>query len=105
MIDDTLRALFAGEALTVFGMAPTMGPMSNRVWPGAVLLLVSWPVGAYGYIDPGSGLLLFQGLVSVVVGGLFIARRAISRAVSRIAGALGLSQDKPSQPGPPGGSS
>lgn len=55
---------------------------------GALWLL--WPTAAYGYIDPGSGLLLVQGLISAVVGGLFIGRRAIGDALSRVGRALGL---------------
>ena len=41
---------------------------------GAALLLVLWQP-AYGYTDPGSGLLLWQMLGAAFVGSLFYVRR------------------------------
>lgn len=32
----------------------------------ALLLLLVMPVSAYAYVDPGSGMLLWQGLIAVV---------------------------------------
>lgn len=45
-----------------------------------ILLLVIIPLTstAYAYTDPGSGMLLWQMLVSAAVGGLFYFRKTIS---------------------------
>jgi hypothetical protein len=55
-----------------------------------VLAVVCWPVGAWAYIDPGSGLLLVQGVISAVIGAIFIARRTLAQGLARVAAALGL---------------
>jgi hypothetical protein len=54
------------------------------------LAVVCWPVGAWGYIDPGSGLLLVQGVISAVIGAIFVARRTLAQVLARVAVALGL---------------
>jgi hypothetical protein len=44
-----------------------------------VVLLVSFTKPAYGYVDPGSGLLAVQVGGSMLAGGLFILRSKIRR--------------------------
>lgn len=46
----------------------------SPVWLGAALLLVLWQP-AYGYTDPGSGLLLWQMVGAAFVGSLFYVKR------------------------------
>ena len=36
-----------------------------------LLLLTLWPISAFAYIDPGSGMLLVQGLIALV-GGIIV---------------------------------
>lgn len=55
-----------------------------------VLAVACWPVGAWAYIDPGSGLLLVQGVISAVIGAIFIARRTLAQGLARVAAVLGL---------------
>lgn len=69
----------------------------------AVVLL--WPAGAFAYIDPGSGLLLVQGLISAVIGGIFIARRAILSLLHKASVALGMRTEPPKPAEPPDASS
>jgi hypothetical protein len=41
-------------------------------------------VPAYGYIDPGSGALVVQALISAGVGALYFARGALARIARRV---------------------
>lgn len=43
------------------------------------IVLVPMTSTAYAYTDPGSGMLIWQMLVSAVIGGLFYFRKAISK--------------------------
>lgn len=38
---------------------------------------------AYGYVDPGSSLLIFQSVTAFVTGGLFYLRRRLKRLFSK----------------------
>jgi hypothetical protein len=62
MKPNLLKALLA---LTTIGLAL------------AFLLAVQRP--AYAYVDPGSGLLIMQSIGSVVMGGLLVFRRKLSK--------------------------
>ncbi len=59
------------------------GPaQSRRAAPlllAAVVLLAGLAAPAYGYTDPGSGLMLWQILGAAVMGTIFSARRLLSR--------------------------
>lgn len=48
---------------------------------------------AYGYIDPGSNLMLFQNLSALVAGGLFYFRRRLKSVFTR----RGQAQDSTSE--------
>lgn len=61
----------------------------------AVLVVLLWPTGAAAYIDPGSGLLLVQGLISAVIGAIFVARRTLLDLFHRAALALGARKAEP----------
>jgi len=43
----------------------------------ALFFLLSQPAAAHAYIDPGTGLFVLQGVVSVVLGGVFLARERL----------------------------
>ena len=47
----------------------------GHVWPLMALLLLALP--AYGYTDPGSGLMLWQIMGAMFVGLMFYARKAV----------------------------
>lgn len=48
-----------------------------------VLALVGFPTFAWAYVDPGSGLLLWQLLASVVIGALFYVKQ-FAAAIRRL---------------------
>ena len=48
---------------------------SKHIWLLMVLLLLALP--AYGYTDPGSGLMLWQIMGAMFVGLMFYARKAV----------------------------
>ena len=70
----------------------------------AALGFVLWslPKDALAYIDPGSGTLIVQAILSGVFGFIFIARKAIARVGARLFGkketAPVSAADEPSQP-------
>jgi hypothetical protein len=45
----------------------------------ALLLLLTFAREARAYVDPGSGTLIWQGVVAAFLGGLFYARRLVTR--------------------------
>jgi hypothetical protein len=53
-----------------------------------VVAFVLWalPRDAHAYIDPGSGALLIQAVLSGLFGFIFIARKTLSRIASRLFG-------------------
>lgn len=48
---------------------------------------------AYGYVDPGSSLLIFQSVTAFVTGGLFYLRRRLKRLFTKSRGRSGESGD------------
>jgi hypothetical protein len=65
-----------------------------------VLLGIAVTVPAYGYIDPGSGALVIQAIISAAVGGLFLARNVLARIGRRMRRLFksGDSDTRPSEP-------
>lgn len=63
---------------------------------GFTLILVLSASSAFAYVDPGSGALVWQLAVSALLGGLFIARKALWR-VLRL---LGFKRERPQAPPP-----
>jgi hypothetical protein len=58
-------------------------------------------LAALAYIDPGSGALLWQAVLSAFFGGLFLARRALWRASTGIRRVLrGERKSSEAEPGP-----
>ena len=55
-----------------------VGSVSSAVFIG-VLLAIAAERRAWGYVDPGSGLLAFQALASIVAGFGYCLRRRIRR--------------------------
>ena len=53
------------------------------VLPAAVLLWAGICPPAHAYVDPGSGVLLWQGLLAAMFGSLFYARRLTDWVKSR----------------------
>jgi len=51
-----------------------------------LVLLALVPATAYAYIDPGSGSLLLQGLIAVIVGGWLATRLFFRRFWDRLRG-------------------
>jgi hypothetical protein len=49
----------------------------------ALTLSVTFEGRAYAYVDPGSGLLLFQSLSAVFTGGLFYFRKRLKSLITR----------------------
>lgn len=45
------------------------------------LMLAAMPSDAFAYIDPGSGALMWQALLSAFFGALFVARRGVWRVL------------------------
>ena len=62
-------------------------PINTLVPLVAALLLV--PNNAFAYLDPGSGSMIFQGIVAAIFGGLFV----IKTYWHKILKALGLKKD------------
>lgn len=56
----------------------------SLTWILCVLLLCSFQKPAYGYTDPGSSLLLFQSLSSILTGGLFFFRKQLRGFFGRL---------------------
>jgi hypothetical protein len=50
---------------------------------------------AYGYVDPGSGLLIFQSLSALVTGALFYFRRGLKSMFTRSREEKSTSSDQP----------
>jgi hypothetical protein len=47
----------------------------RKIWLACVLLML--PLSAFAYVDPGSGMLIWQGLIAVVGGALVFVRNPI----------------------------
>ena len=43
----------------------------------ALIFVFTQPAAAHAYIDPGTGLFVLQGVISVVLGGIFLAREKV----------------------------
>jgi hypothetical protein len=56
---------------------------------------------AYGYIDPGTGALVIQAVISAVVGGLFLARSALAKIARRVQRLFKPDQPDATQSEPP----
>ena len=65
-----------------------------------ILLLAFHPTSAYAYIDPGSGSLMLQLVMSGLFGALFLARKSIGNA-GRMVRRLLLGRGIEETPGPP----
>ena len=75
--------------------------VSPRIRALIVFLAVTWAAPAHAYIDPGSGALVIQVLVSAFVGVLFFARGFLMRVASRIRRLLGGRDTTGSDPNEP----
>ncbi len=64
----------------------------------AVLILAVYPNNAFAYIDPGSGSLLLQIVMSAFFGALFLARNFLAKAA---AGFRRLFSGRKEEPPPP----
>lgn len=51
-----------------------------------IFMVAFAPSTAHAYIDPGVGLLVFQGVIASAVGGLFFARRMIAQTMRALFG-------------------
>lgn len=49
-----------------------------------VLALAAWPVSAFAYVDPGSGMLLIQGLVALIGGIVAFSKNPVGWLRDRI---------------------
>ncbi len=63
-----------------------------------LVLLAAFTKPAYGYVDPGSGLLAFQVGGSMLAGGLFILRSKIRRLFRRLFGREDLAPETKAPP-------
>ena len=56
--------------------------------PSAILFVAVFffwlPAPAFGYVDPGTGLFVLQGVVSVIIGGVFLARQGIRNVINTV---------------------
>ena len=59
------------------------------------------PVSAFAYIDPGSGSLLLQIVMSAVFGALFLARNFIAKSAAAVRGWFGGRAEPPATPSTP----
>ena len=79
--------------------------MLRSVWYTIPVALLIWHSEALGfYIDPGSGALLWQALLSALFGALFFGRRFIQFVRSRLPWTQTAEADSTTHPegGPPG---
>lgn len=49
-----------------------------------VFLALTFERPAYGYTDPGSAILLFQGLSAVITGSLFYCRKRLKKLINMV---------------------
>lgn len=69
---------------------PSLDERCPTVVGFTLILLLSAP-SAFAYIDPGSGALVWQLIVSAIFGGLFVARKALWRVLKM----LGIRKRRP----------
>jgi hypothetical protein len=50
-----------------------------------MILLLAWPAAAWAYIDPGSGMLFWQGLIAAA-GAVLVFLRSLLQLVRRLIG-------------------
>lgn len=75
-----------------------LGAMRDQTtaWGSVLALgvgLALLPADAWAYIDPGSGALVFQALLSGLFGAVFIARHALRRLAARVRSVVGWHSD------------
>ena len=56
---------------------------------GIILLVMCCPTYSYGYTDPGTGILLWQGLVAGGMGFLFTTRRTLKHVMKYLMARVG----------------
>ena len=92
-------------------MAAVDSPLMNRAWrqlprtswPVIAFLVAFWPSTAFAYIDPGSGSMLLQILMSAFFGALFMARNFLGKLAASARRAFSKApepqiEEKPDQP-------
>jgi len=78
-----------------------MTRLNARAGSFALMLAVALALPAHAYIDPGSGALVIQALVSALVGALFFARSylmRIARSFRRLLGGKDGAGSDPTKP-------
>ncbi len=66
-----------------------------------MLTLLSMVLAVLAYIDPGSGALLWQAALSAFFGGVFLARKTLLRAATRMRQVLRGPREQTSVPAEP----